>query len=239
VFVLVIIFITPLGSNNGLYPIINNLFVVAPISILLVDEFYKKALDTLKGNTPFVIKTIITYVMICIFVSSLLFGIDYIFHDYTTIGSKRESISLKCGSAANGLLTTTDKKESLEALDGFLYDNGLNGKSLITYGDIPALSYILDMQPAIYTTWMDLDSNSLSSIEKQLEGLSGLQINSMPIIIIGKEAVDSYTDEQKFEYKKRKLKMLENFINNNSYVNIYENKNYMVYEAYDINYLSK
>jgi hypothetical protein len=230
VFVLVTIFITPLGSNNGLYPIINNLFVVAPISVLLLDEFC--------SNNLFAIKATITCVMICIFVSSLLFGINFVFHDYASTGSKRESISLKCDSAANGLLTTKEKKENLEALDSFLYDNGLNDKTLITFGDIPTLSYIFNMKSAIYTTWLDLDSNSLSRLETDLTAIGKLQSLDKPIIIFGKESIDGMTDEAKFEYRKNKLKELENFIAENNYINVFENNEYTVYQAYDINHLS-
>lgn len=40
-FMLVIIFITPLGSNNGLYPIISNLFIMAPVSFVFLYEIFK------------------------------------------------------------------------------------------------------------------------------------------------------------------------------------------------------
>ena len=39
---LVKIWITPLGSNNGLYPIINNLFLTAPVSLLMLFDFFQK-----------------------------------------------------------------------------------------------------------------------------------------------------------------------------------------------------
>ena len=42
VFLLVIIWITPLGSNNGLYPIINNLFLTAPVSALMLTAVFRQ-----------------------------------------------------------------------------------------------------------------------------------------------------------------------------------------------------
>ena len=39
---LVIILVTPLGSNNGLYPIINNLFLTAPVSALMLTTVFRQ-----------------------------------------------------------------------------------------------------------------------------------------------------------------------------------------------------
>jgi hypothetical protein len=231
VFVLVTIFITPLGSNNGLYPIINNLFVVAPISIILVLEICKQFVNKLKGETQFVIKYMITSVMICFFVVSLLYGINYVFHDYLGAGDKRVSISLKSDSTANGLLTTSDKAETLEGLDDFLYENNLTEKDLITYGDIPALSYIFNMKPAIYTTWGDLDSNPIGGIEADLNRFDGENKNTeeLPIVILGTESIKDLTDESALAYKKYIL--IEEFIADNNYTKVYENESYAVYQV--------
>jgi hypothetical protein len=227
VFLLVTIFITPLGSNNGLYPIINNLFVVAPISVILALEFYKQFVEKIKYESQFVIKNITTYVMICLFVVSLLYGINYVFHDYLTFGDKRVSVSLKSDSTANGLLTTSAKAEMLTGLDEFLYENNLTGKELITYGNIPALSYIFNMKPAIYTTWGDLDSNPISKIESDLNGFNDEDIDELPLIILGTEAINDLTDESKLEYKK--FLLIENFMADNNYTKVYENSSYCVY----------
>jgi hypothetical protein len=213
-FLLVAIFITPLGSNNGLYPIINNLFLVAPISVLLMAEFLKKK--------PFAVKMVLTGLMICVFTASLLYGINYVFHDENYSDTIRVKVSLKCDKAANGLLTSYDKKEAVESLDSYLYDNGLTDKTLITYGNIPALSYIFNMQPAIFTTWGDLDSNSFSRIETELEELEGY-----PVIILGVESVDGMTDESTLQYKK--LQAIESFMDENNYEQVYENSEFRVY----------
>jgi hypothetical protein len=215
VFLIVAIFITPLGSNNGLYPIINNLFVVSPISVLLAGEFLK--------NKQFEVKTIITSVMICMFTACLLYGINFVFHDGNGTGTSRVSVSLKCDKAANGLYTSADKKEAIESLDSYLYDNGLNSKSLITYGNIPALPYIFNMKPAIFTTWADLDSNSLSRLEADLDTADN------PVIIFGIESVDNMTDKSKPEYQK--LKALEKFMEENGYELVYENTKFRVYHT--------
>jgi hypothetical protein len=224
VFGLVTVFITPLGSNNGLYPIINNLFIVAPVSILLIGEFYRKALDAeTSAYTAYAIKTVTALVFMCVFIVSLLFGINFVFHDRSDGEGARVSINLKSDSAANGLLTTAAKKEALESLDSFMCENSLTSKQLITYGDIPALSYIFNMKPAIYTTWGDLDSNSYTELCTDLDAIT----QDYPVIIFGTQSVDSIADETKPVY--RKLRAIEEFIEKNNYTQVYENSMYRVY----------
>jgi hypothetical protein len=190
-------------------------------------EFYGKALGTVREGTSFAVRTVTTLVLVCVLASSVPFGINFIFHDASY--GKRESVTLKCDSAANGLLTTAGKKEELESLDGFLYDSELNTKTLITYGDIPALAYIFDMTPAIYTTWGDLDSNPVSGLEADLENISENKTGDYPVVIIGKEAVCDLTDKTQPQY--HKYKAIETFMDKNNYTKVYENGAYIVYNV--------
>ena len=63
-------------------------------------------------------------------------------------------------------------REALEILFGKGYEltvkNELLQKEVILYGDIPAIAYIFDLKPAVYTTWADLNSNSLEQLETEL-----------------------------------------------------------------------
>jgi hypothetical protein len=228
-FVLVIIFVTPLGSNNGLITIINNLFLVAPLSVLMIGEFYINVVDRFSEDTRFAVKAVINFFMLCILIVSLLFGIDYVFHDEPVGERKRVSVNFKCDTVANGILTTLDKKENLESLDDYLYENELNEKSLITYGYIPALSYIFDMEPAVYTTWLDLDSNPISRLETELDELSSLQIEDMPVVILGSEYVDELLENEYPKLAYAKLKVIEKYMEENNYTKVYENSTYRVY----------
>ena len=58
-FMLVIIFITPLGSNNGLYPIISNLFIMAPVSFVFLYEIFKNV----REEYVFVCKSMVIFIM--------------------------------------------------------------------------------------------------------------------------------------------------------------------------------
>ncbi len=228
VFALVTVFITPLGSNNGLYPVINNLFIIAPVSILLLHELFQAA-ESRSAALTFPLKTVTAFVFICVMVQSLLFGAVFVFHDEADSKNSRVALKLESSSIADGLKTTAAKKEVIEALDGFMSENSLTSKSIITFGDVPALSYIFDMPPAVSTTWADLDSNSLSELTASLERIKG----DYPVIIIGADAEGQ--KRQNLEIWRQKLNTIESFINENKYAQIYSNDEFIVYARVKIN----
>lgn len=225
-FLPVIIFITPLGSNNGLYPIINNLFLVAPVSLyMMIELFATLQVETpFKYNRRFVIVSIISLIWTCAFVQSVIFGFSFVFHD-ANAGKERQTIGeLRCGNAAAGLKAAAQKKQAIEGLDSFLFESGLNKKQVILYGDIPALSYIFDMEPAVFTTWADLDSNRADELSRNLASL--YESGETPVVIIGKESIEKRLQLGK-EDKKREI--IDGFIEKSGYEMAYENSLFALY----------
>lgn len=229
VFLLVIIWITPLGSNNGLYPIINNLFLVAPVSVYMLVQ----CLNTLKTDTKFktdrrfVTVSVCVMILLCTMAQSVLFGVSFIFHDAKAATEKAKLTELHCSNAALGLKTTAEKRQAIEGLDSFLYNSGLNKKQVILYGDIPTIAYIFDMEPAIFTTWADLDSNRLSLLAQDLDTL--YQNGETPVVIFGKEALAKKTQQGKTD---QKLDAVNAFMEASGYEMLYENG---MFEVYGIN----
>lgn len=227
---LVITFVTPLGSNNGLYPIINNLFLVMPVSMIIMAEMFRQSKKSVNG---FAFRMAAGFVLFCTAVQSVLFGIGFVFHDAgAQNGSER--IYLQCGSTGSGLMTTAEKKAALLELDAFLYQNALNEKRVILYGDIPALGYLLEMEPAISSAWADLDSYSMDTFGKQLESLTA-ENSEPPVIILGRASVERLadTDDLRLAYKKQKFEMLKAFIEENGYGECFGNEGYIVMTAGD------
>ena len=183
VFLLVIIFITPLGSNNGLYPIINNLFLVLPVSMLMTAEVFKRC----RRHTAF--RLALGMVLAGVMIQSVLYGVNFVFHDagaQQAAAQEHIRLELQCSSAGTGLAVTRSKKTALEELDAYLYQSGLQEKQVILYGDVPALSYLFDMKPAISTTWPDLDSYGIKVLEEELARLSDETMpEKSPVIIYG------------------------------------------------------
>ncbi len=219
---LVTIWITPLGSNNGLYPIINNLFLTAPVSLLMLFDFFQK-LSTQKYK--FVLKITVCFLFLCTALQSLLFGIGFVFHDVLPAGEQRYALHLQSSGSANGIWTTKDKKEQLEALDNFLIENELNTKQLILFGDIPALSYLFDMEPAIFTTWIDLDSNQIEQLRIDLDRIA--QTQDFPVIIFGRKAIDTIDKANTARYEK--LVTIQQFMRQEGYFEAYVSEEYIVY----------
>jgi len=235
VFLLVIIFITPLGGNNGLYSIINNLFLVAPVFVhLLMEMLFCK--DTMHTKLPapeetcsrndresanwsmFSFKTVLYGMLLCVTVQSVLFGVCFIFHDSKPRPNMR--LALPIESPANGMKTNAFSKEELERLAGYLKDNDLLDRKVILYGDIPALAYILAMEPAIYTTWIDLDSNSASRLKKELDAISADSDEPLPVVIYRADAYDAA--------KPAKAEMIWEFLEKNNYQRVYRGERYIV-----------
>ncbi len=227
-FLLVIIWITPLGSNNALHPIINNLFLVAPVSVYLFAQCLRtlKTDTTFRADRRFVAVSVCVMILLCTMVQSILFGYYFIFHDAGAATGQERLSELNCATVTSGLKTTPEKKQAIEGLDSFLYDSGLNKKQVILYGDIPAIAYILEMEPAVFTTWADLDSNRLSLLERDLEDL--YQNGETPVVILGKEALHIRAQKGELDAK---LDAINAFIEASDYEMLYENSMFSVYHA--------
>ncbi len=220
VMLLVIIWVTPLGSNNRTYPIINNMFLVAPIAICM----FWKLCQKYRSNFPLV--AMLCFLVMGVSVQSILFGIVFVFHDVLPQGERRVAAEITASQSTSGLYTTVDKVETLDELGGYLSESNLLDKKIILYGNIPAISYIFDMEPAVYTTWADLDSNDLVRLEADLKELTGWITlkGEAPIVILSAKAaemLENTTDE--------KLIAIRDFMQVNNYVCGFQNKDYQVF----------
>lgn len=236
VFLLVVIFVTPLGSNNGLYPLINNTFLLFPVSLCMMSWFVKTVIsrkndtktyvtkeesDKTNNGYIFVIKSMLVFLISCVSVQSILFGLGFIFHDAPSDNKSSYAVLEpdKAGMpmSTKGMHTNVDKKQELEALGGYLQQNNLLEKQVLLYGDIPALAYIYDMEPAVYTTWPDLDSNPLDRLQSDLDSIT----KDFPVVILSAEPDSSNAKE----------KAIKDFLDKNSYVRDYMSNEFIVYVA--------
>lgn len=231
VFLLVIIFVTPLGSNNGLYPIINNMFLVAPLTMTLLWSYASKEWSEVGKNKTmvlFVRKSMTIFFIACVAVQSILFGIRFVFHDETESMTDYTKVTITGSVSTKGLYTTVDKSTELDLLGGYLTENDLLQKEVILYGDIPSISYIFDLQPAVYTTWADLDSNPLKQLEEELASKDLRQ--KKPLVIISAEAAGRMEEKAEREAD-RKLNAIYHYLTEMGYENTYVSAEYCVYEA--------
>ena len=206
-FIIVIVIVSPLGSNNNIYVVMNNTFLVLPASLILIADFVKE-----KKNESITITAV--FFVGLLFIQSFLFGSNYVFHDLADESAKVVTSNIAGESTTKGLKTTYERNEALNGLGTYLEENELLDKKVILYGNIPCISYIFGMEPAIYTTWPDLDSNTLERLEESLEN-----IEETPVIILARD----WEDDSKKAYA------ITQYMYLNDYHCTYFNDDFFVY----------
>lgn len=243
---LIIILITPLGSNNYVWPALNNLFFVAPVTFWMVYKFVRWGRESVDstGRVPFFpAKAMIAAMVLAFFVQSMGLGCFYVFLDGEN-GEKRDSLVAE-NQVLEGMYTTYLNAETLSELSGFMVENEVQyeGKKLVLYGNIPGLSYYLDRAPAIFTSWPDLDTNSYERLQtdlKELTLMTNEKEEERPLVIIT-PALDAYyqQDTAAMEWwgtdisvckEDQKLHAILDFVEENKYHQVFANEAYVVYE---------
>ena len=237
--VVVIIGITPLGSNNQLYANINNMFMVVPFVVYVLGKMCRSAKAktvtvsklTLRFSAwPLIIMTIVCCAML--FWQSLCFGNVFVFRDSVPRDSQVISIP-----ALAHMKTTAENAESLEALGKYVEETGLKGREVLLFGDVPALSAYLEM-PFVMSPWPDLSSYSNATFEAELEKIVSDIENSRPVLIFGGEFYKFLTKQMENEEENNALEakygfktaLLRDMIEENDYTNTFMNEDYVIFE---------
>ncbi len=226
---LVIILITPLGSNNHVWPVLNNLFFVAPITLWMVYRFAlwgRAYLDETKKVTLFPAKAMVFAMVIMFLVQSVGLGFGYVFRDGEN-GEVRNRTVMH-NEVLSGMYTSALNAETLDELGIFMieHESEYADKELILYGNIPGLSYYLDRAPAIFTSWPDLASSSKEQLVEELTQISGAisEKGERPLVILTPEIENKDTAEDE------KLLAIMQFIDKNEYARVFDNEAFVLYE---------
>jgi hypothetical protein len=216
---ILIILITPLGSNNYTYPVINNLFIVAPV-ILWMFRRVRQAAGKSELNFTWKAMFIMLLTVLCI-----QGGLFHVYHSFVdgTDGEKRDTV---VGSQdvprAAGMHTTKNNAKTLTDLYEFLCDNDLQNKRLLQFGKAPGLSYLFKMEPAIFSTWPDLDSNTVEKFAIALDSYGGANASELPVVIVNPDLEGEVLAEEKSD-------LLLDFLHSFKYNNVFDNGRFIVY----------
>ena len=206
--VLVIVLISPFGSNNGIFPSMNNLYLAAPFTLHIL---YKK---TSKLPT---VRISCAMFMAVLLVQALLFKMGFV----ARAGEPAWNLTTKVEGIERleGIKTSEKNAESIMGLAEYLSSNELDGSPAILYGNIPGLYYIFDLKPAITNLWADLESNPSEVLKEDLENMEGC-----PVLIVGSgvNLENKATDKEQ---------MLYDYVTKNHYEVTYQNEGFVVYEA--------
>lgn len=235
--VVLIIGITPLGSNNQLYANINNMFPVIPFILYGLEKIWRlcedKTIRLKNTETKLQRRPLFLMAGICLLVltwQSLIFGNTFVFRDSVPRETKVNGIETLAH-----MKTTKENAEALEELGNFVSDNGLSGRQVILFGDVPALSAYLKM-PFLMSPWPDLPSYSYRTFQEELSDIAANIQNNRPIIIFGADFYDFLTNkeediEESESFRAKygdKLYLLEDFIETYAYQTAFQSERFVV-----------
>ena len=127
-----------------------------------------------------------------------------------------------------------EKARWLTELSGYVEERGLQGREVILYGDVPALSYYLQM-PSAFNAWSDLRSYSYDTMAGDL-AQEERQIREgnveKPVVLVdytweGKEGPEQ---NEKWRQMQEKWKLLQGFMERNGYELTWQNDRFAFYE---------
>ncbi len=248
---IIIILITPLGSNNHLYSAINNLFFVVPFTIWLLYRFWKWLPVAWKVKKREIFTYPVKTMMVCMFGMILLqitlFAQRFVFLE--TTGGENSSKNLHAKVENNDVLKGMRMEEERAAIiteiSTYVKEQGLQGREVILYGQIPAMSYYLEMPFAI-SSWADLPSYNFSVMETDLKEVQkGIEAGkAAPVILMdrtwgiytvngpeGLEDLGADEDVIKDLKEDKKLLLLEDMIEKYNYTVTFENERFVLFQA--------
>ena len=226
-FVLITLLIAPLGTNNHAYATINNLFLVAPVTVALLARYCFELVKKGKNNAwrqalRFPVTAMVVFFLACVTWQTFAFQNCYVFGDSSS--AEKRNTKIENNGILRGIYTTENKARNLEELSGYLEEQNLQEKSLYLYGNIPALCYYLDQAPATPMMWADLDSYGEESFFGDLSGLAGMPEETRPLFILSPERV---TDRP---FPREKEEKILQFLKQENYDLIFSNGMFQVYK---------
>ena len=237
--VILLAFITPIGSNNGLYTAFNNLFLVAVFVLgeLVYDPkgsiFEKKKTSEIIPVWwgTFALRCVALMVCGVTLIQGTFFGISFIYGDESFVNG--DFVTISGNDVVSGICTGKTNGLGIYGLNEFLKENNLKNQSTICYGMIPGIYYYCEEECAISHSWADLDSFPYEEMKADLEKLQN-EPDSLPLFIGSKRLAGILDEEQEDggeeggQRPDQKTEMLAKFLASNGYEEVYRNEDYFV-----------
>lgn len=182
VITLVMLVITPLGSNNYTCQNLNNMFLVLPFVIYVTGGFMYRGIHRIRlegvmygCNYPWMSMLLVLGAVV--FIQTTLFHVNFVFRDGMD-GTARDTVigegiqDKEWLASIDGMRTGRSNAESLTGLLEYVGNSRSEIETAVYWGDCPGLSYILRIPAAISTTWPDLDSFGVNRFDIDLMELS-------------------------------------------------------------------
>ncbi|MDE6529666.1 MAG: hypothetical protein K2K96_02700 [Lachnospiraceae bacterium] len=237
---MLILLITPLGSNNHLFTCINNMFLLAPLGCFAGYRLY--GLHR-KGCWRFPCGAMCISLAAGLLVQSLLFHGYFVFRDGVD-GTPRDTVITEEGNSyLAGMKTGQMHAQAIEGLTAYAGGQFTGDEELILYGKLPGVAYLLHMPPAFTTIWPDLESFPKGLFTEELERITReclAEEREWPVLVLSLETA-AYAmqdaegmlvlgvDEEEMQADE-KLTALSAFIISQGYHETYSNEEFVVLE---------
>lgn len=172
---ILVVILTSLGSNNGLYPSFNHLFLAAPYVLWRAWLFTKwsfrraetmpSSLGDLRLNLRSVAIMLWAFLLVCL-IQFCMFGALFSFCEGT--GQQEKGYLVENNKVLKGIGMSSERAGWIRELSQYAEDAKLQGREVILHGGMPALAFYLEMPPAFHS-WNDLASFGVETMEKTLE----------------------------------------------------------------------
>ena len=238
--VILLILITSIGSNNGVYPSLNNLFLAAPYTLWQCWQFLRHVKERQMLSVLAAKGLLGAFLVMCLFQFGA-FGAVFVFAEST--GVQKADTYVENNEVLQGIRMSADKAQLISSLSDYVNENGLQGQEVILYGRIPSLSFYLQM-PSAFNPWSDLDSYSLEQMALQLKETEAAIENAgeRPVVILEQEYAarlgkDLDTRQESgmtaestpVSLQEKKWLLLQEFMEKNDYQSVLENEKVTMY----------
>lgn len=243
---ILVILLTSIGSNNGVYPSMNNLFVAAPYVCYEVWKFCYDNGKIMIGKLrirKYPIQCILVAFLFLVYVQVVNFGYHFVFQEGT--GAQDATATIENSEILKEIKMSPERAKWIGELNDYVVKNDLQDREVILYGSIPSLSYYLQM-PSAFNPWSDLDSYSAEVMEQELLKLDEQMAQDSvqrPVVIL--DSVYGHyleggsnrlwimgVENDKIEQMEEDVKwgMLVDFVEKNDYKRTFINDRFMIWE---------
>lgn len=195
--VILVLLLTSLGSNNNVYPSINNLFVAAPYVLWQAVRFTRWSLQG-QLVSLFPAKVAMWAMMLLFLIQGVGFGAMFTFAEAT--GVQDVSSKVNNNKVLAGVKMSAERAQWMTELSAYVEEKELQGREVLLYGQLPALSFYLEM-PSAFNPWSDLRSYSLTKMGQDMERLRGeiKEKSKERPVVIAENSVKQSEDDAKWQ----------------------------------------
>ena len=224
----------------------NNLFLALPYMYWQFYRFCKYAgsLRWKRVNISAVpAKCIFGGFFLLFFIQVGLFGRSFVFVEGT--GVRELSAQVTNNETLQNVWMSEERAGWIQEISEYVNTGGLAGKDVLLYGQIPALSYYLQM-PAAFNPWPDLDSYQIAQMEEdmlKMQERMDTDATYRPVVLLEKkyavylekgEAALKVMQptEKEWEYivDNPKLMLIGKFMEDHGYEKTFENEKFVIFE---------